>query len=125
MIRIDSHHHLWQYNTEDYGWIPDEMAVLRRDFLPEDLKVEIDKANIDKVITVQARQCLKETDWLLSLADKYSFICAAGEKAINASCDASSIIKELSKIFDFLSTFFSKINQEQNFERSALFLKAI
>lgn len=74
MIRIDSHHHLWQYNTEDYGWIPDEMAVLRRDFLPEDLKIEIDKANIDKVITVQARQCLKETDWLLSLAGKYSFI---------------------------------------------------
>lgn len=74
MIRIDAHHHLWHYNTQDYGWIPDEMAMLRRDFLPEDLKKELDAAKINQVITVQARQCVEETDWLLSLAEKYDFI---------------------------------------------------
>jgi predicted TIM-barrel fold metal-dependent hydrolase len=30
---IDSHHHLWQYNPGDYGWITDGTEVLRRDSL--------------------------------------------------------------------------------------------
>ena len=40
-MKIDAHHHFWHYNTRDYGWISDEMAVLRRDFLPADLKPEL------------------------------------------------------------------------------------
>ena len=36
--RIDAHHHLWRYTPEEYGWIGEQMGVLRRDFLPSDLK---------------------------------------------------------------------------------------
>ena len=73
-MKIDAHHHFWHYNTRDYGWISDEMAVLRRDFLPADLKPELDAAGIDRVVSVQARQCVEETEWLLSLAEKNDFI---------------------------------------------------
>jgi L-fuconolactonase len=71
---IDSHHHFWKYNKHDFGWINDEMSVIRRDFLPEDLKQTISAAGVDGVISVQARQSLKETDWLLRLARENDFI---------------------------------------------------
>ena len=73
-MKIDAHHHFWHYNTQDYGWISDEMAVLRRDFLPSDLKPELDRAGIDRVVSVQARQCVEETEWLLKLAEENDFI---------------------------------------------------
>ena len=73
-MKIDAHHHFWHYNTRNYGWISDEMAVLRRDFLPADLKNEIAAAGIDRVVSVQARQCVEETEWLLRLAEENDFI---------------------------------------------------
>lgn len=73
-MKIDAHHHFWHYNTQDYGWISDDMAVLRRDFLPADLKPELKRAGIDRVVSVQARQCVEETEWLLKLAEENDFI---------------------------------------------------
>jgi L-fuconolactonase len=71
---IDSHHHFWRYNATEFGWISDAMAVIRRDFLPADLKREIARAGVDGVVSVQARQTLEETNWLLDLADQNDFI---------------------------------------------------
>jgi len=73
-MQIDAHHHFWRYNPREYGWIADDMEVIRRDFLPEDLHAEIFAAGIDGVISVQARQTLEETKWLLELATKNDFI---------------------------------------------------
>ena len=67
--RIDAHQHLWRYSAEEYGWIDEEMAALRRDFLPSDLKAAMTSAGIDGTIAVQARQTMDETRWLLDLAD--------------------------------------------------------
>jgi L-fuconolactonase len=72
--RIDAHHHLWRYTPEEYGWITDEMSVLRDDFLPGDLKPLLDRAGIDGTVLVQARQTLEETDWLLQQADEAPWI---------------------------------------------------
>jgi L-fuconolactonase len=73
-MTIDSHHHFWKYSSQEYGWIDDARSSIRRDFLPPDLEHEIKAADIDGVISVQARQTLEETDWLLSAAEEYSFI---------------------------------------------------
>lgn len=73
-MTLDSHHHFWRYNSREYDWIGPEMAVLQRDFLPADLKQEIAAAGIDGVISVQARQSLDETRWLLELAAGNDFI---------------------------------------------------
>ncbi|MGH9194517.1 MAG: amidohydrolase family protein, partial [Acidimicrobiia bacterium] len=74
MLRIDAHQHFWQYTPTEYGWIDDTMAALRRDFLPEHLKVELDRAGFAGCVAVQARQTVEETVWLLELADQYPFI---------------------------------------------------
>jgi L-fucono-1,5-lactonase len=74
MIRIDAHQHFWQYTAEEYGWINDQMAPLRRDFLPRDLKPRLDENGMHGSIAVQARQSLEETRWLLELAEQNSFI---------------------------------------------------
>ena len=74
MRRIDAHHHLWRYTPDEYGWIPDEMSVLRRDFLAEDLEREVRAAAVEATIAVQARQTIEETRWLLSLASEHAVI---------------------------------------------------
>jgi len=73
-MKIDSHVHFWRYTPDEYGWIDDSMAVLRRDFLPAELAAEMAKAGIDRCIAVQARQTLEETRWLLTLAEEHSHI---------------------------------------------------
>ena len=73
-MRIDAHHHFWQFNTDEYGWMGDEMDAIRRDFLPPDLEREIGEAGVDGAVSVQARQKLEETDWLLSMAEKHDFL---------------------------------------------------
>jgi len=71
---IDSHHHFWRYDPTEYGWINDEMSTIRRDFLPADLKRETDALGLDGVVSVQARQTLEETHWLLEMAEANDFI---------------------------------------------------
>ena len=73
-MRIDAHHHFWTYDPLEYDWIDDEMSVIRRDFLPEDLCAAMSGAGIDGVVSVQARQTIEETRWLLDLAGRHDFI---------------------------------------------------
>ncbi len=73
-MRIDAHQHFWKYNQVEYSWISDEMSILRRDFLPDDLLPYIRQINFDGSIAVQAGQSIEETRWLLELAGKYDFI---------------------------------------------------
>jgi len=71
---IDTHHHFWHYNREEYGWIDESMSVLKRDYLPGDLEQELQKSGTTGTVVVQARQSLDETRWLLGLASEHSFI---------------------------------------------------
>lgn len=73
-MKIDSHQHFWIYNSSEYGWIDDNMKVLKRDYLPSDLQVHLADAGFSGTIAVQARQTIEETRWLLGLADTNSFI---------------------------------------------------
>jgi L-fuconolactonase len=73
-MRIDAHQHFWMYSGREYGWINDSMAALRRDFLPADLKPELERSGFQGCVAVQARQTLGETRWLLELAEQAPFI---------------------------------------------------
>lgn len=72
--QIDSHHHLWRYNEHDYVWMSTAMSLLRRDYLPNELTINLEAAGIDGTVVVQARQSLEETRWLLGVASQYPFI---------------------------------------------------
>jgi L-fuconolactonase len=71
---IDAHQHFWSYNQREYGWIDDSMAALRRDFLPGDLKPELERNGFQGCVAVQARQTSEETRWLLEQAEQAPFI---------------------------------------------------
>ena len=50
------------------------MDLLRRDFLIQDLMDVLEESDIDGVVTVQARQALAETRWLLDLARTHDVV---------------------------------------------------
>jgi L-fuconolactonase len=74
MLRIDAHHHLWRYNAAEYGWLEGDLAMLRRDFVVDDLKQAMRQAGVSGTVAVQARQALEETSWLLQLAAANPFL---------------------------------------------------
>lgn len=71
---IDAHQHFWKYEPAKHSWIDDDMAVIRRDFLPSDLKKVFEENGVDGCVAVQTDQSLAETDFLLKLADENDFI---------------------------------------------------
>lgn len=73
-MRIDSHQHFWRYSPEEFGWIDDSVAVMRRDFLPSDLRPLLDETGFDGCVAVQAPQTLEETRFLLDLAEANPWI---------------------------------------------------
>ncbi len=73
-MKIDSHQHFWQYNASDYVWMSEAHNVIRRNFLPEDLRPLLDACGIDGTIAVQARQMLAENDFLLELSSQNPMI---------------------------------------------------
>ncbi len=72
-MRIDSHQHFWRYEPTDYPWIQSDWPI-RKSYLPSDLKPLLEAHRFDGCISVQARQSLEETRWLLELADAHEFI---------------------------------------------------
>jgi L-fuconolactonase len=75
MLRIDAHHHLWNYNREEFAWLEDGMQLLQRDFLVCDLEDALASANVNAAIAVQARQSIAETKFLLAAAAANQSIC--------------------------------------------------
>jgi L-fuconolactonase len=73
-MNIDSHQHFWKYNPQRDGWITNEMSLLKRNFLPEDLRGELGANGIGGCIAVQADQSEAETEFLLSLASGNEWI---------------------------------------------------
>jgi L-fuconolactonase len=71
---LDSHQHFWKYDPVKEAWITEAMDVIRRDFMPEDLKPLLDQSHVSGCIAVQADQSEAETRFLLSLADQHAFI---------------------------------------------------
>jgi L-fuconolactonase len=94
-VVIDAHHHLWHYSAIEYEWIDDRMTALRRDFLPTEFIDELANAGIDGAVTVQARQTLEETQWLLALASKHKEILGIVGWAAIASLDFEASLNAL------------------------------
>ncbi|MDA9139700.1 amidohydrolase family protein [Flavobacteriaceae bacterium] len=71
---IDAHQHLWKYDPVRDHWIEDSMEVLRKDFLPKDLKPILDANGVAGCIAVQADQSEEETEFLLKCAQENPFL---------------------------------------------------
>ena len=71
---IDAHVHFWKYNKIKDAWITNEMLVLQKDYLPENLKPILEENEVEGVIAVQADQSEIETSFLTELVRENSII---------------------------------------------------
>ena len=94
---LTAHQHFWVYDPREYEWIDDSMAALRRDFLPHDLKPELDRVGFQGSVAVQARQTIEETRWLLQLAASSPFILGVVGWVDLQSPDVRSQLREFSQ----------------------------
>ena len=96
-IHIDAHQHFWIYSASDYAWIDESMSALRRNFLPSDLKPELDNNDFHGSVAVQVRQTLEETCWLLELAERSPSILGVVGWADLRSPDIRSQLNDLAR----------------------------
>ncbi|RPG68548.1 MAG: amidohydrolase [Flavobacteriaceae bacterium TMED42] len=73
-MRIDSHQHFWKFDPVRDSWIDSSMQKIARDFLPQDLKPLLSQSQMEGCVAVQADQSETETQFLLDLAGKNTFI---------------------------------------------------
>ena len=75
MITIDAHQHFWRFDPARDAWMePGKMDMIRRDFLPTDLKPILDQYEVDATVAVQADQSPEETRFLLQQAHQHAFV---------------------------------------------------
>ena len=98
MIKIDSHQHFWKFDPIRDSWIGQEMAVIQKDFMPDDLKPILNKHGIDGCVAVQADQSEDETKFLLELAEDHDFI-----KGVVGWTDLRA--KDIGKRLEYFKTF--------------------
>jgi L-fuconolactonase len=73
-MQIDAHQHFWKYSAAEYGWMGDDMSILKRDHMPDELAKLAGAVGIEGSVAVQARQSVAETEALLELAQEHPFI---------------------------------------------------
>lgn len=94
-MRIDAHQHFWELGRFDYSWLDaEDLAAIRRNFLPSDLEPLIRQVDIDRTIFVQTQHNVVETRWVLELADQHEFICGVVGWVDLASVDCEDQLLE-------------------------------
>jgi L-fuconolactonase len=74
MARIDAHQHFWHFEAARDAWISDDMAQLRRDFLPPELHPILQRHGFDGCVVVQSDQSEAENEFQLANAAAHDFI---------------------------------------------------
>ncbi|MFI4954240.1 MAG: amidohydrolase family protein [Burkholderiales bacterium] len=69
-MRVDAHHHVWQLDRGDYGWLQPTPALraICRDFALDELRPWLAAAKVGATVLVQAAPTLAETRYLLDVA---------------------------------------------------------
>ncbi len=75
MKRIDAHMHFWTLALEPYYiWMSPKLGILYRDYKPADAQLLMQAAGVEGCVLVSAAASLKETGYLLGMADATAFI---------------------------------------------------
>ena len=95
MMRIDAHQHFWQLAARAGSWPPPSLAAIHRDFAPADLAPLLAAHGIAGTVLVQSLPSAADTDYLLALAAKTSFIRAVVGWTDLLAPDAAAAIARL------------------------------
>jgi L-fuconolactonase len=74
MLKIDSHQHFWKYDPVRDNWITEDMSIIRRDFMPNDLFPILQRNGIDGSVLVQTCHMEEDNRFMLQLAQENNFI---------------------------------------------------
>jgi len=72
--KIDAHQHFWLFDKKRHAWINDEMNIIQRDFMPQDLEPVLTGNGFDGCVLVQVDQTEEENEFQLNNADAFDFI---------------------------------------------------
>ncbi|WEX88716.1 amidohydrolase family protein [Sinorhizobium garamanticum] len=95
MTFIDAHQHYWTLGLGHNNWPGPDLAPIYRDFGPEDLKPNLAASGISRTVLVQAAPNVKETEFLLSLAEREESVAAVVGWVNILATDAVSEISRL------------------------------
>ena len=73
-MRVDSHQHFWRRERGDYTWLTPDLEPIYRDYLPDDLAPQLERAGVTHTILVQAAATVAETRFMLELAAQTPFV---------------------------------------------------
>ena len=71
---VDAHQHFWDPAQNDYPWMGDDDAAIRRRFAPEDLLPLLRRQGMQRTVLVQTISSLEESREFLALAAETEFI---------------------------------------------------
>jgi len=71
---IDTHVHFWKFNKKKDAWITDDMKLLRKDYLPEHIALNLKRNGVAGCVAVQVDQSEVETRFLVELAKTHTII---------------------------------------------------
>jgi len=74
MLKIDAHQHFWKYHPVKDAWITDDLKVIKRDLLPNEVASVLAQNSITGCVAVQADQSEAENQFLLGMAAEHAFI---------------------------------------------------
>ena len=71
---VNSHHHFWDPDAGDYGWLSGPFLPIRRVFGPEDLRPALERNGVAGTVLVQTWNDVAETEAFLRLAADVDFV---------------------------------------------------
>ena len=95
---VDSHHHFWDLERFDYEWMPPEPSVLRRSYLPADLRPVLERNGVKRTVLVQAHASVEEAEFLLALAAKADFVAGVVAWVDLTNPDVGASLDRLSRM---------------------------
>ncbi len=71
---VDTHLHLWDLGTGDYGWNTPALGPVHADFGPEDAAAALASAGVDRAVLVQAADTVGDSERMLAVADGHPWV---------------------------------------------------
>ena len=89
---------LWDLERFDYEWMPPEPSVLRRSYLPKDLRPVLGRNGVERTVLVQAHASVEEAEFLLTLATGADFVAGVVAWVDLISPDVGASLDRLSRM---------------------------
>jgi L-fuconolactonase len=67
---VDAHHHYWRVAAQEQSWRTPAHEAIARDYLPDDLRPELDRSGVDATVLVQSVDSPAENDRLATYAEQ-------------------------------------------------------